>query len=33
MLMINLLATTLGLTSIRMATMPPHTLAKNVDEE
>ncbi len=33
MLMSNLLATTLGVTSLRMATMPPHILAKNVDEE
>jgi hypothetical protein len=31
--MINLLATTLGVTSLRMATMPSHRLAKNVDEE
>jgi hypothetical protein len=28
MSMINLLATTLGVTSLRMATIPPHTLAK-----
>ncbi len=33
MLMVNLLVTTLGVTSLRMATMPPHILAKNVDEE